>query len=284
MAENKQNPDAHEQQNLTPQDQHDSVPLDGEIDTQILVPSGSARTGPNALVHGLYATDIVLPWESKEDFEQLWRDLQQEWLPQGRQENETVLSLAHMNWLKHRLMRTTQMTFLRDPLLSELRKQGIKTWAELSEFITKKATEEDTLRVAVLATVKTLEATLKDASKLLTSPNPQTADVHRQLEAFRKAFSEDRVRIYRKLYRDKPNAPDANKPGAKFSDLAEIDPTALMDQAYRPEYLAKLVQIESSIDARIDKILHRLMAMKEYKRIVRQTQIESPAIAPPDPK
>ena len=57
MSETEQNPE--------PQD---------ETDTQILVPSGRSRTGPNALVHGLYASDIVMPWESKEDFEQLWRE------------------------------------------------------------------------------------------------------------------------------------------------------------------------------------------------------------------
>ena len=107
MTETEQNPE--------PQD---------ETDTQILVPSGRSRTGPNALVHGLYASDIVMPWESTEDFEKLWRDLKEEWLPIGRQEYETVLSLAHMNWLKHRLMRTTQIAFRRDPFLSELQKQG----------------------------------------------------------------------------------------------------------------------------------------------------------------
>ena len=109
MTETEQNPE--------PQD---------ETDTQILVPSGRSRTGPNALVHGLYATDIVMPWESKEDFEKLWRDLKEEWLPIGRQEYETVLSLAHMNWLKHRLMRTTQIAFRSDPFLSELQKEGLK--------------------------------------------------------------------------------------------------------------------------------------------------------------
>src|SRR5262245_43020828 len=33
----------------------------------------------NALVHGLYAADILLPWESEEEFETLFRELQEDW-------------------------------------------------------------------------------------------------------------------------------------------------------------------------------------------------------------
>jgi hypothetical protein len=46
--------------NPVPESQEDSAPQE-EIDTQILVPGPRSRTGPNALVHGLYASDIVMP-------------------------------------------------------------------------------------------------------------------------------------------------------------------------------------------------------------------------------
>ena len=106
---------------------------------QTLVGSGRTATSVNALVHGLYASDIVLKWESVDDFQQLWRDLKVEWFPQGRQEYETLLSLARLNWLKHRLMRSTQIAFRRDPFLAELEKAGAKTWADVSALIEKKA-------------------------------------------------------------------------------------------------------------------------------------------------
>jgi hypothetical protein len=268
------------EQNPAPQD---------ETATQILVPSGRSRTGPNALVHGLYASDIVMPWESKEDFEQLWRELKQEWLPFGRQEFETVLSLAHMNWLKHRLMRTTQIAFRRDPFLSELQKQGVKTWAEVSNFIEQKATEEDTLQTEVMATVKELKNAVQQASKLMNASDPQTLDIYRAIESVRDSFSKHNGPLYQKafdkLYRKKPNAPDPNEPGVTFSDVYDENPATLIEQAYHPDYLAKLVRLEASIDARIDKILQRLIAMKEYKRIVKETRfVKSSAITPPDPK
>jgi hypothetical protein len=280
MTENKQNPG--------PKSQEDSAPQE-ETDTQILGPGPRSRTGPNALVHGLYASDIIMPWESKEDFEHLWRELKLEWLPSGRQEFETVLSLAHMNWLKHRLMRTTQVAFRRDPFLSELQKQGVKTWAEVSNFMEQKATEEDTLQAEVMATLKDLKNALQQASKLMNASNPQTLEIYRTIETVHDLYFKGCLPVYQKVfdkvYRKKPNAPDRNQPGVTTSDVYDENPATLIAQAYHPDYLAKLVRLEASIDARIDKILHRLMAMKEYKRIVKETRfVKSPAIAPPDPK
>jgi hypothetical protein len=50
--------------------------------------------GRNALVHGLYAKDVLLPWDSKDDFEKLHEDLKAEFSPRGRAEEEAVLDLA----------------------------------------------------------------------------------------------------------------------------------------------------------------------------------------------
>ena len=42
----------------------------------------------NALVHGLYTKDVLLPWDSKEDFKRLHEDLKAELCPHGRAEEE----------------------------------------------------------------------------------------------------------------------------------------------------------------------------------------------------
>jgi hypothetical protein len=42
----------------------------------------------NALVHGVYAEDVLLPWESREDLEKLLADLREEFGPDGRMEEE----------------------------------------------------------------------------------------------------------------------------------------------------------------------------------------------------
>ena len=171
-----------------------------------------------------------------------------------------------MDWLKHRLMRTTQIAFRRDPLLSELQKQGVKTWAEVSNFMEQKATEEDTLQTEVMATVKELKNAVQQASKLMTASNPQTLEIYRSIETIHELYSKNSLPVYQKafdkLYRKKPNAPDPNGRGVNFSDVYDENSATLIEQAYHPDYLAKLVRLEASIDARIDKILHRLMAMK----------------------
>jgi hypothetical protein len=38
----------------------------------------------NALVHGLYAKDVLLPWDSREEFERLHADLKAEFFPSGQ--------------------------------------------------------------------------------------------------------------------------------------------------------------------------------------------------------
>ncbi len=60
-----------------PESKPNSEPL--PKDDQILIGPVRTRTSALALVHGLYASDIVLSWESKDDFEQLWRELKVEW-------------------------------------------------------------------------------------------------------------------------------------------------------------------------------------------------------------
>jgi hypothetical protein len=65
----------------------------------------------NALSHGLYSKDVVLPWESQSDFEALLEDLRSEWRPNGRSEEEAVFDLAYLAWLKSRLRKWAYVRF-----------------------------------------------------------------------------------------------------------------------------------------------------------------------------
>jgi hypothetical protein len=49
----------------------------------------------NALIHGIYGKDILLPWESRKDFELLLIELQNEFKPDGRMERDIVFDMAH---------------------------------------------------------------------------------------------------------------------------------------------------------------------------------------------
>jgi hypothetical protein len=64
----------------------------------------------NALTHGIYGKDILLPWESREEFEKLWAELRDEFQPHGRMENEIVFDVAHLRWQKNRVHQMFQLT------------------------------------------------------------------------------------------------------------------------------------------------------------------------------
>src|SRR5262245_42472430 len=59
----------------------------------------------NAITHGAYAKDLLLPNESPEEFERLHQGLIKEWNPTGTTEDEAVLTIAKWMWSKRRIER-----------------------------------------------------------------------------------------------------------------------------------------------------------------------------------
>ena len=241
-----------------------------EKSDQTLVPSGRTPTSKNALVHGLYASDIVLWCKSEEDFACLFRELKVDLMPSGRQEMETVLSIARLNFLKHRLMRTSQMAFRNDHFLAEFEKAGAKTWADVSAVMQQKATMQDTLLTDMRTASQELTTALKNASEAMTATDKDSQKVWKKVEAVHDIFNKFHKPLYGKifdtLYQKNPKVADPNDPGAFIQR-----PETLVEQAYHPDYLEKLLRLEASIDARIDKLLQRLVTLQEYKRFNKET-------------
>jgi len=59
--------------------------------------------GPNALKHGAFSANVILPGEDPEEFNALHQSLIDEWQPAGRLEEETIHTLAECLWRKNRL-------------------------------------------------------------------------------------------------------------------------------------------------------------------------------------
>ena len=57
----------------------------------------------NAITHGAFSSILILPWESKAKFAELYDDLIDEWKPVGRTEQDAVLSIAKGIWRKRRM-------------------------------------------------------------------------------------------------------------------------------------------------------------------------------------
>jgi hypothetical protein len=62
----------------------------------------------NALVHGIYASDVLLPGESEEDFSNLYAAIRSDLNPEGALEEEAVLDIVRLHWLKRRAIKVAK--------------------------------------------------------------------------------------------------------------------------------------------------------------------------------
>src|SRR5215469_5037466 len=99
----------------------------------------------NALVHGLYAKDVLFPWDCKEGFEKLHEDLKVEFSPHGRAEEEAVLDLAMLHRQKHTLWRMRQVAVLKDPFTADILETERKSWSGIRKSLRSAAKNERTL-------------------------------------------------------------------------------------------------------------------------------------------
>ena len=115
----------------------------------------------NALVHGLYAKDVLLPWDSKEDFERLHEDLKAEFDPRGRAEEEAVLDLALLHWNKQTLRRMRQSAVLKDPFTWDIVQTERKSWHEIRKRLRAAAKDARSLQGVADATFSNLQSQVK---------------------------------------------------------------------------------------------------------------------------
>ena len=209
----------------------------------------------NALTHGIYGKDILLPWESREEFEKLLAELQDEFQPNGRMENEIVFDVAHLRWQKYRVHQMWIAAAYADPFVSDLVKAGQKSWAGMRNHLKCKA--KDRRMMSDLLNALFLEQTAEAAKTLaeliqtgkLTDSATKTSETRkREANAFMNVKKDFTIPLI-EAFKDRPNAEDS------------------LRRTYSPEYLEPTIRLEAMIDARIDKALARLVNLKEYKRL-----------------
>jgi hypothetical protein len=217
-------------------------------------PATESRT-KNALIHGIYGKDILLPWESREDFEELLADLQDEFQPRGRMENEIVFDVAHLRLQKDRVHQMCIAAAHADPFVSDLVKAGQKSWAGIRKHL--KSTAQDERMMSELRNQLFLEQTaeaaetiaeLIETGKVADSATKTSETRKRDANAVRIMLKDFTVPLIG-AFKDRPKAEDS------------------LRRTYSPEYLEPIIRLEAMIDARIDKALGRLVSLKEYKRV-----------------
>ena len=203
----------------------------------------------NALLHGLYAKDVLLPWDSREDFLALHRELIDEFFPTGRAEQEAVLDLTFLHWQKRTLWRLWQSTVLRDKFTQDIIQTRANSWSEIRKRLRADARDERSLLGTIEDTVtKSLSEVQRLGIKMAKNAGPQEIkDLAPRMDACLKVLTDSLL----PLLNSERQAPDAEE---------------AFDKTHAPERLEKIMRLDASLNARIAKVLSRLVGLKEFKR------------------
>ena len=205
--------------------------------------AGKPGAQNNAITHGAYAENLILPGESIREFKLLHRALIDEWKPTGALEEDTVLTLAQCIWLKRRVDRFYQRE---------------ASWAQ------KHPAEEEISdagrRAKLLENVRTLQ-----------DLNEVTADVPDLYKMWMDAA------IPRSQFKDEESWIDAIK--SKILDMLVAHRLVVIlhieSQQFKAfkagevrELTSKKIALDERLDGRIDKALKRLAQLKTFKQMI----------------
>lgn len=243
----------------------------------------SSKSTKNALSHGAYSNDVILPWENAQDFEDLLEGLREEYSPSGYSEDEDVRDLACLRWKKRRLNVAFQLAARRDAHFDKLVDAGERDgWNGIMEYIANTSRDSDAsirelLKLYSEAAKGTYALVSKETEKLLAADaaNQKAEQTTDKLEAL--------IRLLKEL----------QVSGAPIGSLLHMIENGQLDQerwhsAYRAESFEKELKIAGEIDKRIERVMRRLVSTKEYKKLYPAKAIEalpSPAtVLPATPK
>src|SRR5262245_36734409 len=105
-----------------------------------------AKSNQTLRMRGLSVRDVVLPWDSKEEFERLHRELTAELSPHGRMEEDIVLDVAILRWRKYQLAKWRRTAALKDPYFIELMESGKKSWSGIRKYLREQEEAYKTVR------------------------------------------------------------------------------------------------------------------------------------------
>jgi hypothetical protein len=212
----------------------------------MLDPERPNRT-KNALTHGVYSSEILLPGESEEDFVELYDGLRSELNPGSRLEDEAVLDLTRLHWLKRRAMQAAKRQ------LSHQQQLGHMSAADQMEFLNSTLS----FKAKFLKALKRVDELLRTISAEHSTTRP-IKDCSTNCELFI-AELRSHTGYFSKIRR------------LVLSDKHQAAATYV----FQPADLECVVKVEALIDTRIDKVLARLAGIKEFRRLYGKVDVAS---------
>jgi hypothetical protein len=197
----------------------------------------------NALKHGAFSQDLVLPDEKREDFEQLHQSLIEEWSPTGALEEDTVLTLAQGIWLKRRVERFYHQE---------------ATWAQ------EHAGEEELNYADALARVLEHAQSVEDVTEII-AVLPDRYREWIETKYHRSNFFNDAQSWIRSVKSIIPKLIE----GYEITVMDERRSPAFKAEkaALLRDLTAKKIALDERLDSRIDKAVKRLAQLKALKQV-----------------
>ena len=115
----------------------------------------------NALMHGVYTNDVILPWESAKEFYALLKGTRDDLQPDGTLEDQIVESIAKLYWKKLRIDWYLQHALLQGRFADEAEKsekrsvEGVRTHLDIERSRFRRKNEKQNAAVAQLSEAMT---------------------------------------------------------------------------------------------------------------------------------
>jgi hypothetical protein len=214
----------------------------------------------NALTHGVYAEERVLPWEDPRDLMKLRDEVWEEYQVNGRSEEETALGLVWQFWLKRRVARAVQLSYYLG-LPTEDRESPPESFDEMLGRVVNIADQHGALSTAAKEAIEKITKAAEGIFEITKAISSHSAD-ERQNQACEAADKARReAEFVGKMFTQQvfPRL-------TKLEEASRTDgPRTVYEKAYSHSELEKLSRIDAMLDARIDKQLARLVRLQEYK-------------------
>lgn len=218
----------------------------------------NSKASKNALSHGLYASELVLPWENEKDFDDLLKAFRDEYRPDAVSEDAAVFDLASLHWKKRRFEAGLQQA---------LQKRGdLNTVADASwDSVADEARAAGKLQLKAAQIICEM---IGKHVKRVYEPDGAKADsgtveldmittLAKELNLVSKGFV------------------------VPLLDAAEKQKLEQTERACHPGIMDKEFKFHAEIDRRIEKALKRLVMIKEFKQFYVPKAIEAKSIEQP---
>ena len=208
-------------------------------ENEIVRPKKRARKRPNAMKHGVYSREVMLPGENIRSYFALVAEFVEEWTPDGPTERSLVERLVQLHWFRQRLDRFDQTRL-------QAKVQRIEDTNENSRLLQLMKDEAPAFQNA--------------------ASQDEVNDILIELEECCALCIKEHV-----PYDESPDAPPWGPAIAKF--LETLKPTARLEGAAKFTSLVDTNSIyvdmarSNRLDEAIDRTIKRLMQVKTVKQI-----------------